>query len=192
MALSERLRFFIESALGDPALRDELVSAIDNATSASTADIHSDGSVPYAANQPMASHKLTSLSAGTTTGDSVRYEQAVLISGVNAFTADQSMGSHKLTNVTNPSSAQDAATKAYVDGKILPFTSSASIGGAAFETLTVTGLLASDTILSVTQSVAGANNVAITGYNTLANNALTITFTADPGAGAVVLVTIKR
>ncbi len=75
---------------------------------------------------------------------------------------------------------------------ILTFTSNTSSGGMSSEVLVVTGLLSTDTILSVTQITAGSNNTATTGYNTLANNALTVTWTADPGTGATVLVTIKR
>lgn len=75
---------------------------------------------------------------------------------------------------------------------LLALSSSASAGGAATEALVVPGLLASDTILSVSQKVMGANSLPLLGFNTQANNALTVVYSADPGAGAVILVAVKR
>jgi len=51
--------------------------------------------------------------SGLTTGDP--HTQYIKVDGTRAFSAAQSMGSFKLTNVADPTSAQDAATKAYVD-----------------------------------------------------------------------------
>ncbi len=55
------------------------------------------------------------------------------ITQIGTQAADLNLGNHKLTNVTNPSSAQDAATKSYVDTATASTTYSAGTG------LTLTG-----------------------------------------------------
>lgn len=66
--------------------------------------------------------------------------------------------------------------------------SAASAGGAANEELVVTGLLTTSVIYAVTQSVPGGNNVAMIGYTNDTNGSLKIFWTANPGAGAKVVV----
>lgn len=78
------------------------------------------------------------------------------------------------------------------DPAVMPIVSAASAGGGASEVLVVTGLLATDTVLSVSQKTAGANSLPLLGWTTVANNALTVQWSADPGAGAVVVVAVKR
>lgn len=112
--------------------------------------------------------------------------------GSVAFTAAQSMGGFKLTSLGTPTAVGDAATKAYVDGKILAFACTASSGGGATEALTCTGLLSTDTVLSVVQNTPGANSLALLGWSTVINDGVTGIWAADPGAGAVALVSVKR
>ena len=75
---------------------------------------------------------------------------------------------------------------------VFKLSSAAAAGGAASEALTVTGLLANDEILAVSQRVAGASNTAVTGFNTQIADGLTVEWTADPGAGAIVDVEFRR
>jgi len=72
------------------------------------------------------------------------------------------------------------------------YESAAGAGGGATEAMTVTGLLATDTILSVSQSTKGAISLPLLGFNTLGANTLTGVWSADPGAGAKILVTVRR
>lgn len=83
------------------------------------------------------------------------------------------------------------------EGGEVKLDSSASVGGNATETLTVTGLLTTDTILSVDQYVDGDGAATgILSWGTAgaaaANDALSVTWNADPGAGAKVRVTVQR
>lgn len=89
--------------------------------------------------------------------------------------------------------AEVFADKLYgtVEG-ISVITSAAGAGGGATEAMTVTGLLTTDTILAVTQKTEGANDLPLLGWSTQAANALTGIWSADPGAGAVIMVLIKR
>ncbi len=75
---------------------------------------------------------------------------------------------------------------------ILAFSSSAGAGGTATEVMTVTGLLSTDTILSVSQKTPGANSLPLLGFSTQINDHLTAIWSADPGAGSVILVSVKR
>ena len=72
------------------------------------------------------------------------------------------------------------------------YTSSAGAGGAATEAMTLTGLAAADTILAVHQKTKGANNLPLLGWSTQAANALTGVWSADPGAGAVIVVFVLK
>lgn len=95
------------------------------------------GTRAFTGDQSMGSHKLTNVSTPTVSTDAATkgYVDGVVVTshsaltnltaddhlqylrtdGTRALTGDLSAGSHKITNLTDPASAQDAATKAYVD-----------------------------------------------------------------------------
>lgn len=96
------------------------------------------------------------------------------------------------SNISVTPSGQNITIATPTQPSILRFNSSAGAGGAATEAMVVTGLLASDTILSVSQKTPGANSLPLLGWSTQANNSVTAIWSADPGAGSVILVAVKR
>lgn len=74
------------------------------------------------------------------------------------------------------------------------YDSAASAGGAATETLTVTGLAAADSILAVSQKTKGANGTALIKWTDTSRTAdqLAVEWTGNPGAGAVVRVVVLK
>ncbi len=66
-------------------------------------------------------------------------------------------------------------------------------GGSATPVATVTGLVAAtDTVLAVSQKTANANSLPLLGYTTVADNAVTCVYSADPAGSGVVNVTVER
>jgi len=181
-----------------------------------------DGSVAFEANLAMGGFKLTGLGVGTGSGDSVRFQELDLkedaaakgaANGYASLDATTKVPSAEISGViassdlTNDAALEKTANKDSANGyaglsasskvaasqiPISVFTSSAGAGGAATEVMTLTGILSTDTILAVSQSVDGANSLPLLGFNTLANDALTGVWSADPGAGAVIVVSVLR
>ena len=72
------------------------------------------------------------------------------------------------------------------------YQSAASAGGAASEQLAVTDLASSDQVLSVYQSVAGANSTALVAVSAIGTATLDAQWTANPGAGAKISIVVRK
>jgi hypothetical protein len=72
------------------------------------------------------------------------------------------------------------------------FTSTAGTGGSGSQAMTVTGLLATDNVIAVSQKTGGTNGNPLLGWTTVANNSLTVNWVTDPGPGSVIVVTVLR
>ena len=112
------------------------------------------------------------------------------------FAADQSMGSNRLTNVADPSSAQDAATKNYVDGLVRGLDWKASCRVATTANITLSGtqtidgvsVLASERVLVKNQSTGSQNGIYVCDASTW-SRAVDADASAEVTSGMSVTVT---
>ena len=99
---------------GNPVVSGSVISSAthiatnSDIATALTACITKDGQSTITANIPFSVHKITGLAAGTTAGDSVRYEQVMLLSGVNTMSANMAMGNNKITGLAAGTVAGDS------------------------------------------------------------------------------------
>jgi|GEM_PF-3312203 len=85
------------------------------------AQINAAGTVAFSANQPMGGFKLTGLAAGTANGDSVRFEQVMLVGGDNAMTGDLDLGGFKAINSGTATDPDDLVPLGQIEDLIPPF-----------------------------------------------------------------------
>ena len=86
--------------------------------------------------------------------------------GSVAFTGNQSMGTHKITDVVNPTAAQDAATKNYVDMRtIRGQTSGFSLATGNAVSWSITGSWGTGPILICCVEISGNLKFNLGGYS---------------------------
>jgi hypothetical protein len=93
-----------------------------------------------------------------------------------APTADVSLNSHKITNLTDPTSAQDAATKAYADSLASGLSFKSPVRAVSTSNITLSGAQTIDGV-----SIIAGDRVLVAGQTTGANNGI---YVAAAGAWA--------
>lgn len=145
-----------------------------------------------------ANHSGTQLAA--TISNLAAVVQAYRLDQFAVPTADLSLNSHKLTNVTDPSAAQDAATKAYVDALIQGISAKTSVRVATTANATLASgfengdtvdgvtLVTGDRILIKDQSTGSQNGIYTVNASGAPTRATDMDSNAEIAAGLYVFV----
>lgn len=111
--------------------------------------------------------------------------------GTNALAVIQNIVSNCSRIREIVSEAITSRTKVTAGGSFLNFTSAVISTGTSVSA-TVTGLLATDVVVSVTQKIANANSVVPVAFGTPTANTLPLTYAATSGANGTVSVLVYR
>lgn len=120
----------------------------------------------------MGSNKITGLAQADSSGDALAWGQNASIANLTvtgALQAALDAGTYKITNLGNPSSAQDAATKFYVDAVKTGLDFKQSVRAIAVSNITLSGaqtidgvsVVAGDRVLVAGQTVAADNGIYV-------------------------------
>ncbi|WP_162560845.1 hypothetical protein [Methylobacterium durans] len=134
-----------------------------------------DGSIPIAAlaTNPLSRANHTGTQTASTISDLATVVQGYSLSAFAAPTANVSCGGFKITNLADPTNAQEAATKNYVDGAVQSaaagIDSKPSVRLVATSNITLSGLsaldgvtpVAGDRILATAQTTTSQNGVYV-------------------------------